>query len=358
MSNKKSPLRTKYGVEVPDSAQSYLTFDEEGNELWEIENIIGERIRNDKKEYLVEWKGWSLKYSTWEPESSFIENVDIIRECLKKYHSTQKNANQGIKKMKKLKATRNMKKRGKKTRSEKSNESDDTKIVIRRIPMPLPDPDLKLPEGRSFETNILNNDVDYPILVEPSFKGPLKETGAFMIDDLNDEITTQINTDETDILGNNFNTSTSYWQDKQLGTPIRFGNDSDDDSPEYSRTRLEELEAEKMAQMISCPSQIKLLKGDHLAPLTKDELEKIDSYQRTIKECFAYPPTSVGKEGLFRFRVDFSDNEERMKGYEYFSFVEIKQKNWDLDLLDFFTKEIIGEMTVSGRSFTKNIKLK
>jgi hypothetical protein len=40
-------------------------------EIDELTRLI--RTRNGKIEFLVKWKGWSPKYSTWEPEENILD---------------------------------------------------------------------------------------------------------------------------------------------------------------------------------------------------------------------------------------------------------------------------------------------
>nr|XP_057938789.1 chromobox protein homolog 8b isoform X2 [Doryrhamphus excisus] len=44
-----------------------------GERVFAAESIIKRRIRKGKIEYLVKWKGWSPKYSTWEPEENILD---------------------------------------------------------------------------------------------------------------------------------------------------------------------------------------------------------------------------------------------------------------------------------------------
>ncbi|XP_010872561.2 chromobox protein homolog 8a [Esox lucius] len=44
-----------------------------GERVFAAESIIKRRIRRGRMEYLVKWKGWSQKYSTWEPEDNILD---------------------------------------------------------------------------------------------------------------------------------------------------------------------------------------------------------------------------------------------------------------------------------------------
>uniref|UniRef100_A0A673MJE4 Chromobox protein homolog 8-like n=1 Tax=Sinocyclocheilus rhinocerous TaxID=307959 RepID=A0A673MJE4_9TELE len=65
-----------------------------GERVFAAESIIKRRIRRGRMEYLVKWKGWSQKYSTWEPEENILDerlfarsgetsNCDSWLPCLK-----------------------------------------------------------------------------------------------------------------------------------------------------------------------------------------------------------------------------------------------------------------------------------
>ena len=44
-----------------------------GGQVFAAEAITKKRLRKGKTEYLVKWKGWSPKYSTWEPEENILD---------------------------------------------------------------------------------------------------------------------------------------------------------------------------------------------------------------------------------------------------------------------------------------------
>ena len=50
-----------------------ITEEELGEQVFAIEAITRKRIKKGKTEYLVKWKGYSPKYSTWEPEENILD---------------------------------------------------------------------------------------------------------------------------------------------------------------------------------------------------------------------------------------------------------------------------------------------
>src|SRR4051795_730229 len=51
-----------------------------GNLEYEVERILDKRIRYNKLQYLVKWKGYNLKDATWEPNSFLGNAQDLIQE--------------------------------------------------------------------------------------------------------------------------------------------------------------------------------------------------------------------------------------------------------------------------------------
>lgn len=45
-----------------------------GDRVFAAECILKQRIRRQKVEYLVKWKGWAQKYNTWEPEENILDH--------------------------------------------------------------------------------------------------------------------------------------------------------------------------------------------------------------------------------------------------------------------------------------------
>ncbi|XP_030631803.1 chromobox protein homolog 7 [Chanos chanos] len=44
-----------------------------GEQVFAVESIIKKRVRRGHVEYLLKWKGWPPKYSTWEPEEHILD---------------------------------------------------------------------------------------------------------------------------------------------------------------------------------------------------------------------------------------------------------------------------------------------
>jgi len=59
-----------------------------GEMVFAAERISKKRLRKGKTEYLVKWKGWGPKYSTWEPEENILD-VRLIEAFDKKAAATQ-----------------------------------------------------------------------------------------------------------------------------------------------------------------------------------------------------------------------------------------------------------------------------
>ena len=55
--------------------------------VFAAERINKKRIKNGNVEYLVKWKGWSPKYSTWEPEENILDQrlIEIFKKKPERY---------------------------------------------------------------------------------------------------------------------------------------------------------------------------------------------------------------------------------------------------------------------------------
>lgn len=53
-----------------------------GEMVFAAEKITKKRLKNGRTEYLVKWKGWSPKYSTWEPEENILDPrlIEIFKD--------------------------------------------------------------------------------------------------------------------------------------------------------------------------------------------------------------------------------------------------------------------------------------
>ncbi|XP_037545725.1 chromobox protein homolog 6a [Nematolebias whitei] len=49
-----------------------------GDRIFAAEAILKRRVRKGRLEYLVKWKGWAMKHSTWEPEENILDDRLIM----------------------------------------------------------------------------------------------------------------------------------------------------------------------------------------------------------------------------------------------------------------------------------------
>ena len=67
-------------------------YNEEGEEVFEIDKIVGRRERGQQTFYQVKWKGYTPRQNTWEPEESLIE--DGREELLREFDKRSRNPTQ------------------------------------------------------------------------------------------------------------------------------------------------------------------------------------------------------------------------------------------------------------------------
>ena len=60
------------------------------NNYYEVEKILDKRIVRGRKEYLIKWKGYSEKESTWEPLPHLKYIQDIVKKFDEQYNINKK----------------------------------------------------------------------------------------------------------------------------------------------------------------------------------------------------------------------------------------------------------------------------
>ena len=50
----------------------------EGEEVYEVENILKHRKRGRGHQYYVKWKGYPISEASWEPEEVFSDDGDLL----------------------------------------------------------------------------------------------------------------------------------------------------------------------------------------------------------------------------------------------------------------------------------------
>ena len=56
----------------------------EGEEIYEVDNILRHRKRGRGYQYYVKWKGYPISEATWEPEEVFSDDGDLLSQYKKK----------------------------------------------------------------------------------------------------------------------------------------------------------------------------------------------------------------------------------------------------------------------------------
>eukprot|EP00884_Botryococcus_braunii_P003740 jgi/Botrbrau1/13367/Bobra.0194s0001.1 len=52
-----------------------------GEPQYEVEKILGDRLRGAQLEFLVHWKGYSQEHNSWEPAEALLEHCeDLVNE--------------------------------------------------------------------------------------------------------------------------------------------------------------------------------------------------------------------------------------------------------------------------------------
>jgi len=96
-----------------------------GDQVFAAEAITKKRFRKGKTEYLVKWKGWSPRYSTWEPEENILDPRLIQQFTQKEADRIQENSQAaGAKRGRKPKVEKEKEKDPKRPKSRQENTED------------------------------------------------------------------------------------------------------------------------------------------------------------------------------------------------------------------------------------------
>jgi hypothetical protein len=98
--SKKDPTVSRQHIErvPPDEFDRALPEPEliDGEQAWEVEAIIGERIHGKAKEqqFRIKWKGWAINHASWEPEDTLRADMDpeTLDRMITEYRESKKGA--------------------------------------------------------------------------------------------------------------------------------------------------------------------------------------------------------------------------------------------------------------------------
>ena len=98
-----------------------------GGQVFAAEAITKKRLRKGKTEYLVKWKGWSPKYSTWEPEENILDPRLIQQFIIKENSKLEDGGAKRGRKPKEQQPAEKKKVKGKDEAKEGSSSSEEEK---------------------------------------------------------------------------------------------------------------------------------------------------------------------------------------------------------------------------------------
>jgi hypothetical protein len=75
-------------LERPKPSHPEPEIDEEGEEAFEVEEVLDSRLYRRKLEYLIKWKGYGPEWNLWVPE----EDAEGARQSIDKFHRNHPNA--------------------------------------------------------------------------------------------------------------------------------------------------------------------------------------------------------------------------------------------------------------------------
>ena len=94
---------TIVGREAPPKPKSEIL---EGVEEYEVEKILGERVRYGKKEYLIKWVGYDNCDNTWTKIKNLVNTSEYIEEWEKSQQEKKKIKDNHVNNKKKKKSTK------------------------------------------------------------------------------------------------------------------------------------------------------------------------------------------------------------------------------------------------------------
>ncbi len=103
-----------------------MDLDDLGEQVYDAEAITKKRVRKGKVEYLVKWKGWSPKFSTWEPEINILD-PRLIHQFERRKVMQEQNQNKRGRKPKSMSPNKKKKKSNVELSDEEEEKEEEEK---------------------------------------------------------------------------------------------------------------------------------------------------------------------------------------------------------------------------------------